>query len=415
MGRDDSLIGIYAETFPALLLSGMFALIPGFFLSLYSKDLSKVIGLLTLIPAIIGMRGNVFGSFCAHMSSLHHINTSSIEHSEKNDKNDLENKKNPFNDEISARRTAAVAEVLLLSIILPVMSYAVFKVMRKPIAPFQILLFICITSGISSGCILLFVSLITIQLIRNNGLDPDNIAPPIVTTLGDVITLPIISFCSHLGASLPITIMWSVNILGLITLFMFLYLTLSYNTKIFWSTLYQRLPVLMSCLILSSIAGLAMEEYLVKISSSFLFFVPLINAQGGNAGSIFASRISSGLYIASNDIFGESLATIRHLIISKDRLIEATSVIFSLICVFQFIGVLVIILGGDHSYSILPVFGCLALCLGIVSEITSIVVTLFSILCGMNPDNIVIACVCAFMDLFGTYCYGGLLILSGLI
>ena len=86
-----------------------------------------------------------------------------------------------------------------------------------------------------------------------------------------------------------------------------------------------------------------------------------------------------------------------------------------MICVFQFIGILVIILGGYHSYTILLVFGCLALCLGIVSEITSIVVTLFSILCGMNPDNIVIACVCAFMDLFGTYCYGGLLILSGLI
>ena len=84
MSREESFAGIFMETLPALLISGLFAMIPGFFLTVYAGELSKIIGLLTLIPAIIGMRGNVFGSFCAHMSSLHHLKSSVISQSRKN-------------------------------------------------------------------------------------------------------------------------------------------------------------------------------------------------------------------------------------------------------------------------------------------------------------------------------------------
>lgn len=84
MAREETFWGIFMETLPALLISGLFAIIPGFFLTIYASELSKIIGLLTLIPAIIGMRGNVFGSFCAHMSSLHHLKLSIISDSRNN-------------------------------------------------------------------------------------------------------------------------------------------------------------------------------------------------------------------------------------------------------------------------------------------------------------------------------------------
>ena len=411
--RDERFWGIYLETFPALLISGLFALIPGFFLSLYSVELSKIIGLLTLIPAIIGMRGNVFGSFCAHMSSLHHVSTYNMD---DHSGDDNKGQKQDRDDELAGRRTGAIAEVLILSIILPLLSFLVFYGLNKPIAPFGLLLFICITSGVSSGVILLSVSMITVRMVRENGLDPDNIAPPVVTTLGDVITLPLISFCSIVGLTLNSNMLWGVNVLGVVTMIVFLQMTKAYSSRIFYSTLFQRLPVLIICLVLSSIAGLAVEEYLIEVSPSYLFFIPLINAQGGNSGSIFASRISSSLYIISADFIEEkNFSLSRNIILSKERITEVASVIFSMICVFLFIGIIVIVMSVDQSWKILLVFFLLAICLGLVSEMVSMIMTLFSIFFGMNPDNIVIACVCAFMDLFGTYCYGALLLVTGLM
>ena len=65
--------GIAKEALPALLVSALFALVPGYFLSVFVQQIAGVPGLLTLVPAVIGMRGNVFGSFCGHLSSLRHL------------------------------------------------------------------------------------------------------------------------------------------------------------------------------------------------------------------------------------------------------------------------------------------------------------------------------------------------------
>ena len=261
------------------------------------------------------------------------------------------------------------------------------------------------------------VSNVTISFIRKHGFDPDNIAPPLITTLGDVITLPIISLCSVIGLSVRWTTLWFGNIIAFIILIILLRSTYLKYKFIFWTTIYQRLPILICCLVLSSFSGLAMEEYLTKISSSFLFFIPLINAQGGNCGSIFASRISSAITLELNDIIEEerSFRNTTKVVFSRERVIEVASVVLSMICVFLFIGVLVNILGTDHTWLILLVFLALAFLLGTSSELAAMSVTLLAVLININPDNIVIACVCAFMDLFGTYCYGILLFIFGLL
>lgn len=310
-----------------------------------------------------------------------------------------------------------MAEVILLSIFLPIFSFIIFHMFHKPIANLSLLLFICITSGLASGVLLMIVSLITIHFIRKNGFDPDNIAPPLITTLGDVITLPVISLSSIFGLSFRHVTLWFGNVMGFLLLLYLLQITHVKDKSIFWTTIFQRLPILIFCLILSSFAGLAMEEYLTKISSSFLFFIPLINAQGGNCGSIFASRISSAITLELNDIIEEerSFRNTTKVVFSRERLIEVGSVVLSMICVFLFIGVLVNILGTDHTWLILLVFCFLALLLGTSSELVAMSVTLLAVLINVNPDNIVIACVCAFMDLFGTYSYGILLFIFGLL
>ena len=67
----------------------------------------------------------------------------------------------------------------------------------------------------------------------------------------------------------------------------------------FTITIKERIPILLACLSFSSISGLLLEQFITEEENTALFqlvmLIPLVNGQGGNAGSIYSSRISSSL------------------------------------------------------------------------------------------------------------------------
>lgn len=403
---------ILRETLPALFVSGLFSLVPGLFLASFALQLRRVRGLLTLVPALIGMRGNIFGSFCAHVSSSQHVQARLKR--EKTSKKNRENTLDQMRRDIQTRQGAALAEVLLLSFLLPVLASFTFEYFGRPVAQLGLLVFICVASGLTSGIILLLVSIGTVHTAHRQGVDPDNVAPPLITTMGDVITLPIIAGCAYMAQSLSSTALWAVNGTGLVVMLLLLGWTATRSPQILGNLFLQRTPVLVTCLVLSSLAGWATEEYLLDTTSPYLFFVPLINAQGGNAGAIFASRISSALVLSKKDkiISGQDLMRV---ILCRARVEELVGVTLSMTCVLVSIGALVNLIYGSYDWSILLLFFVLSVVACVVSSLATMGVTGLAVLLAIHPDNIVIAVVCAFMDLFGTYLYAILLIYSGFI
>ena len=305
-----------------------------------------------------------------------------------------------------------MSEVLAMSFFLPMIAYITFSLFLRPIAPLGVLTFICFSSGITSGCCLLLVSVATVHIIFQRGMDPDNIAPPLVTTLGDVITMPIIFLCTMVALHLSSTVLLIANIAGVGLIGAFLFRTESSHQLIFWSTLSQRTPILLVCLALSSLAGLATEEYMLDVPAHFLLLLPLVNSQGGNAGSIFASRISSALVTGNLGHGGDqfTLAGARATILSRQRVVELVQVTISLWAVFLVIGGLLVLTSKElKEWTLFYLLSLLPVLLGIASWLAAITFSFLAVALRIHPDNLAIAFVCAFMDLFGTYSYAFLL------
>ncbi len=90
------------------------------------------------------------------------------------------------------------------------------------------LMAVCVLSGIICGAAMLWGSTWLVYFSYSRGLNPDNIAAPFVTTVGDMITLPavlgsafVVHFCVErfasgdvvLWASLSLALIWAVYVI----------------------------------------------------------------------------------------------------------------------------------------------------------------------------------------------------------
>jgi len=180
----------------------------------------------------------------------------------------------------------------------------------------------------------------------------------------------------------------------------------SKSAKVFYSTVRERIPVLLSCLVLSTISGSALEQHLAQeASQGYLYLVPLINSQGGNAGSVFASRISTGLLPCA----GKAPAGKEAALLVPARMREGMAVTASVLCV------LALVTTGSsamvQTVQLLDVllFSSMAVVIGVCSLSLAIASTWASLRFGLDPDNTAIAIVCAVMDVVGTWAFVGLL------
>jgi len=129
-------------------------------------------------------------------------------------------------------------------------------------------------------------------------INPDNIATPIAASLGDLVTLTILSFlCTflyHIKESIWIHVLITVFFLILVPIFVFY----SYKNDLVKDALrHGWSPIIMAMVISSAggrIMGLATTNY-----TDIAAFQPVVNGVGGNLVAIFASRLSTALHRTS--------------------------------------------------------------------------------------------------------------------
>ncbi|MFB6070643.1 MAG: magnesium transporter [Halanaeroarchaeum sp.] len=164
----------YREGLFAIGASTLGGLLAGLVLGGMRADLHEVHGLLVLVPALLATRGNVYGAFGARVASGLHQG--------------LLDPTDAVDDErLQAAVVAATSNNLLASGLAAVLTVAFLQALADPVAGLGALLLIALVAAALSGLVLTGVVIVVMFWGFRNGIDPDTLVGPLVTTTGDVI------------------------------------------------------------------------------------------------------------------------------------------------------------------------------------------------------------------------------------
>ena len=164
------------QGFAALFISSVGELIAGVALASITGTLEELVGLAVLIPAAIGMRGAIFGAMGSRLSTA--IQTGLFQ--------------------VNLRR-GILAENVQAAIILSLISGVFLAFLARYLSDLlgveselSVLDYAVISTvgGIIAGVLLVGITILVARLSVSRGWDMDNIAAPMLTAAGDILTLP---------------------------------------------------------------------------------------------------------------------------------------------------------------------------------------------------------------------------------
>jgi mgtE-like transporter len=241
-------------------------------------------GLLVLVPAAIGMRGNIFGALGSRLATSIHAGTFRM----------------------SRRADALVTQNVLASGVLSLVTAVMLAVITKILSPiFGLDSVIGVADLVvlsAVGALLSFVVLIVVTLglaarSAQRGWDLDDVNAPLVSAVGDVVTLPALFVASFLLEIDALTTSLA-SLLVLLSL-----LSLWWSRRSLLTTMRQvlaeSLPILLATGILLVIAGVVIEHELATFAANraVLVLVPACLAAAGAIGGILSGRLSSKFHL----------------------------------------------------------------------------------------------------------------------
>lgn len=375
------------QAFFVLLFCALIDLFPGFFLGRWEHVLEKVPGLLIILPATVGLRGNIFGALAARLGSKLHLGT--IEPRFKS------------NPELRTQLFAAAVQLLFLSLLIPVITEFVGSMFGLEVADAHVLIFISIATALISGVLMFMITFGITFLAFKRGWDPDNVSAPIVASAGDILTIPALFFGAFLALALSsviVTLISTAAITGIIVLSGYIAFRGRGEAR---EILREAVPVAMFAVMISTLSGLVLGasfDTLLK-GTVFLIMVPAFNGQGGSMGSVLGSRVTSAAYLGQY-----------RMSVKPNDLALSSSVSLWLISLIVFSvlgagGVLLGLLTGAGIPTFLQLVMTLLLGATAITIITSTIayyIALLSFKLGLDPDNVVIPVLTACMDVVGT-------------
>jgi mgtE-like transporter len=272
------------QSLVALALNSSTSLVAGAFLGSIIGTLETYPGLLVLVPAAIGLRGNIFGSFGNRISTSIHAGTFRW----------------------SLRREAVLGQNVLASMLLTMGISLALAVVAKVIAvglglPSSIdplsLAVVSIVGGVLGSVVVLAAALgLTAGAVRY-GWDLDNVTAPLVSTLGDVLTLPALFLATFLlGYSVVTPVLALVLVAASVA---FLVAGWRSSTAGLRRIVHESVPVLLLAGCVSAGAGVTLEKSFASFDAlpALLVLVPAHLSSSGALGGILSGRLASKLFL----------------------------------------------------------------------------------------------------------------------
>src|SRR5436853_1716985 len=268
----------------ALLVSSGGDLLAGLTLGAITHTLEQLPGLLVLVPAAIGMRGNIFGALGSRLGTAIHAGTFRI--TRRRD------------TVVGQNILASTALTLSISLALAVLAKAVAVAFGVPntvsVVGFVI---ISVVGGALSSVVVLFLTLAVAARSVSKGWDLDNVAAPLVTAAGDIVTLPSLFLATYL-----VGLRWVSPLLALATAALSvaaLVAALRAGLPLLRRIVRESAPVLLVAGTVDVLAGVTIEKRLASflVFPGLLVLVPPFLEDTGALGGILSSRLSSKLHL----------------------------------------------------------------------------------------------------------------------
>ena len=241
-------------------------------------------GLLVMVPAAIGLRGNIFGALGNRISTSIHTGTFRVSFK----------RESVLAQNILASLSLTLVLSLLLAVIAKVVSVG-FGV-ADSIGVLDLAVISLVGGLLASSVVLAATVVLSIGAVRR-GWDLDNLVAPTVSTLGDVVTIPALFVAAQLvgDGALTTALGWFVVVATVVTVVISMRSTL----ETFRHVIRESLPVLTVALLLSTLAGIAVEKQLAVFAAlpALLVLQPAFVSSAGALGGILSSRVATNLHL----------------------------------------------------------------------------------------------------------------------
>lgn len=387
------------QGFAALFLSSVGELLAGIALAALTGTLEELVGLAVLIPAAIGMRGAIFGAMGSRLSTA--IQTGLFR---------LNLRRGVLAENVQAALILSLVSGVFLAFLARFLSDLLGIATELTVLDYAI---ISTVGGVLAGFFLVGITVLVARLSVVRGWDMDNIAAPMLTAAGDILTLPSLVLATYL-LGIPV-FSDGLAVALIVAAAVAVGLGFRLGARNLRRILAESLPILALSGTAMILVGLALEDRKEAFITfpALLILLPAFLQEGGALGGILSSRLSSKV----------------HLGLLAPRSLPQPNAFrdFTLIYIFA-VGVYLFIGGASHflavglgelgpgvlatfglegsrlSPGLLAMLGVSALA-GFIATTASVVAAYYgstvSYRLGLDPDTYGIPIITATVDLFG--------------
>jgi len=276
----------FRSGFVAHLLSTATGLGAGLILGSITGTLQQLPGLLVLVPAAVGLRGNIYGALGSRLGTA--VATGTFRISRRRD------------TDVGQNLWAAVSLSLSVSLLLALIAKGVAEAfgVRGSISIGELVVVSVVGALIPTVVVMAITVGMAAMSVRRDW-DLDNVAAPVVTAAGDMITLPSLFLATFLVLDAP---EWMVPVVAIpcaVVGVAALVSGLRSRMPLFRRIVRESLPFLIAAGTLSTLAGVTIQSRLGPLISepALLIVVPPLLSLSGSLAGILSARVSTKLHL----------------------------------------------------------------------------------------------------------------------
>ena len=278
--------GAARQSLTALAFNSVTSFVAGAVLVGLTDTFARLPGLLVLVPAAIGLRGNVFSTLGNRLSTSIHTGEFRL----------------------SFRRESVLSQNLRSAFCLTLTMSVILAVVAKVIAvgvgttdtiSVLDLITISVIGGLLGSIPVALASIgLTVGAVRFDW-DLDNLVAPTVSTLGDVFTIPALWLAAEWIGTGRVSNGLAIAMIAITVVVTIASWRSSYD--LLRQAVRESFPVLVVALVLSTFAGMVLQTQLTVLDSlpALFLMVPAFVSSAGALGGILSGRVATNLHLGS--------------------------------------------------------------------------------------------------------------------
>lgn len=376
------------QGFVAVCIASLTSLVAGLTLAGMSGRIEAVEGLFVLIPVSIGMRGNIFGGLAARLGTAIHSGLFEV----SGQKDSL----------LYQNVYAATLLTVGTSVAMGVLARGIAALLNVDTVSVWDFIVIALVGGLLSSVVVLVATIfIAVSSFRRNW-DLDSVGAPLITAIGDVVTLPCLLLASFLvDIELVTPIIGGIALIAAVVSIVHGWTTALVVAR---RIVRESFPVLCIAIVLDVLAGTVVQPRVENVFiplPALLIVLPGFLENTGALGGILAARLGSKLHLGAVSARARPDAA---------ALLDGTIVLVLGITVYVLTAIttllLALALGAAHP-GVLTFLGVVLLG-GLLATLVASLIGYYAAITtyrfGFDPDNHTIPLVTSGMDLLGVIC-----------